>query len=1465
MKKHKILVSLLIFTIISSFLTSYVSVFASQYDTYINGYPVTKYTEDINTQTDISSLSDGQVEVKKSVKYNDDGSFDITLLTEGKKYDTTGINEDAEYNIEIVLDNSGSMYNAAERIVNAVNAINATIRKYSSNPKINIGVVAFSGVGNGYCTENTTVMLNLGHYTSTSSSDVYLTSKNGYGAADGKSDDGTPWAEREGSRYLYVKTSQNGSEYDKYIHPGSTYIQAGIVAGLEQLSNAKNKDVAKPIMLILTDGSSNMYTYTNDKLTGYQYEVNTIDELTNKYSTYHNSDIHKTNSIPGYVAIRQAIYAKQKLSSEYSREAVIYTMGFDLDKTADDYWYSIATINPTKTNVDKLSNFMNSGYSQYGVYSLLNNSGLTQSQIQYNNGYSDGSSSTDITNYLDSILSEKTKVENSAVLSSGNLKVTDEIDEGYEINSTDNTISMKVELNNEEKSIVATSTDGNIYSYSDKYINVSYNKATKNVEFEVVGSYYLNKSANLTFTVTPKEDLEADINGTTYNTNNNASYVFSTKSNNPKYKGANVNENLDNTGSITLTKIPAKMIVNHIDKFTGTVLEKEEITGYIKDEKQTEAKNIEGYILESKPENEKYILTEEVQEANYYYIKQSNVVVKYVDENTGAEIPGVDEVTTTYKQGESYTTEKKDISGYTYTKDTGNTAGTIADKDIEVVYYYKKTSAGVVTKHIDTVTKKEIAKSTTQTGLENDSYTTSPVTIDGYVLEVTPANATGKMTPEQITVTYEYRKLSNVIVKYIDENTGAEIADKVSTTYKQGQSYTTEKKTIDGYTFTKDTGNTTGTVQDKDIEVIYYYKKNSAGVVTKHIDTVTKKEIAKSTTQTGLENEEYTTSPATIDGYVLEITPANATGKFSTSEIVVTYEYRKQSKVIVKYVDENTGAEIADKVSTTYKQEQNYTTEKKAIDGYKYTKDTGNVAGTVERENIEVVYYYKKNTKVVVKYIDEVTKEEIIDSVEIIGLEKDPYETEEKEKAGYELVGVDGNTTGKMTVNTIEVTYKYRKNANLITKHIDKNSGEKIVEDVVKKYKEGDKYEALPQNIAGYVLVESPEETTGTMGREDVEKTFYYKKISGGLVVKYVDKITNELLDIEEYTGNENDLITFDEKTFLHYVIYSRPDVSESRLTPEAQEYTYYYLREAKVNVRGIDQDTKEVLYETTMSGLEGNEYTTEPRKVDGYELVKIPQNKDGVYSRNTQDVVYEYKKISLGVTVKYLDKETGKEIADEERITGYVGDTYQTEKKEIEDYNFVEVKGDAIGSLEAEEKEVIYYYEKKTGKVEVIYEDREGNVLLKEEMTGKVREKYKVEEKEIKNYEVIERPEKTEGEYEEGTIILKYILDKKQGRITVNFVDKEGNKLAESITTEGYIEEKYELEVPEIEGYKVIKNGQIKTEYTEDEQIIDVVYDKEDVPQTGDVDIFSNLVMIIVCTFIIINIYNKKYKNFKN
>ena len=74
-------------------------------------------------------------------------------------------------------------------------------------------------------------------------------------------------------------------------------------------------------------------------------------------------------------------------------------------------------------------------------------------------------------------------------------------------------------------------------------------------------------------------------------------------------------------------------------------------------------------------------------------------------------------------------------------------------------------------------------------------------------------------------------KQSNVKVKYVDENSGEEIATSTSTTYKQGDEYTTSSKTITGYTLTGDSGNTSGTVAREDITISYKYKKNSFKIV----------------------------------------------------------------------------------------------------------------------------------------------------------------------------------------------------------------------------------------------------------------------------------------------------------------------------------------------------------------------------------------------------------------------------------------------------------------------------------------------------------------------------------------------------------------------------------------------------------------------------------------------------------
>ena len=912
-------------------------------------------------------------------------------------------------------------------------------------------------------------------------------------------------------------------------------------------------------------------------------------------------------------------------------------------------------------------------------------------------------------------------------------------------------------------------------------------------------------------------------------------------------------------------KTSAGVEVKYIDQVTkGEIAPTENITGSENDTYQTQAKEIDGYELVVTPSNASGKMTVEKITVTYEYRKLSDVTVKYVDENTGEEIPGVDKVVTTYKEGDTYTTLKENINGYQFTKDSGNTTGTVERENIEVIYYYKKISAGVEVKYIDQVTRDEVATGKTLYGLENDPYETEAKEITGYELVLTPSNASGEMTVEKITVTYEYRKLSDVTVKYIDENTGKEIpgVDRIVTTYKEGENYTTEKKEISGYQFTKDSGNTTGTVERENIDVVYYYKKTSAGVEVRYIDQVTGEPLYPPENITGLEKDPYTTQAKEIDGYELVVTPSNASGEMTVDKIIVTYEYRKLSDVTVKYIDENTGKEIpgVDRIVTTYKEGENYTTEKKEISGYQFTKDSGNTTGTVERENIDVVYYYKKTSAgVEVRYIDQVTGEPLYPPENITGLEKDPYTTQAKEIDGYELVVTPSNASGKMTVEKITVTYEYRKTANVIIKHIDGNTGETIIEDVVKKYKEGDHYIALGQEIPGYTITKEAENKEGEVGREDIEVIYEYKKISEGLIVKYVDEITNEVMETKEYKGNENDVVKLEEKTFSGYILSRRPDEKEVKLTVEPQEKIFYYRKIVNITIKGIDEKTKEELYTKVQTGIEGNEYTTKPEEIPGYEISKVPNNAEGVYSRDEIEVIYEYKKISGGVKVSYIDRETG-EILKEYKIEGLVGDEYKTEKEEIEKYNYVGVEGEERGELEEEEKKVKYYYEKKRGIVEVIYVDEERNELYKEEMEGKVDEKYKEKEKEIENYRIKERPNNAEGVYEEGRIIVKYVMEKVRGTVVVNFVDREGNKLKEEERSEGYVGEEYNLKAPEIEGYRVVENEEIKVTYIEGEQVIEVIYEKiEEAPQTGDINIYIYMVGIIVGVYVINKILRRK------
>ena len=76
--------------------------------------------------------------------------------------------------------------------------------------------------------------------------------------------------------------------------------------------------------------------------------------------------------------------------------------------------------------------------------------------------------------------------------------------------------------------------------------------------------------------------------------------------------------------------------------------------------------------------------------------------------------------------------------------------------------------------------------------------------------------------------------------------------------------------------------------------------------------------------------------------------------------------------------------------------------------------------------------------------------------------------------------------------------------------------------------------------------------------------------------------------------------------------------------------------------------------------------------------------------------VKYYYAK-RTEVEVKYLEKGTEYQLAEDELLQGYVGDDYTTQEKEIQYYNFVEKTDNWEGKMEDEKITVIYYYEKQT------------------------------------------------------------------------------------------------------------------------------------------------------------------------
>ncbi|MDT2059392.1 MucBP domain-containing protein [Enterococcus faecalis] len=218
----------------------------------------------------------------------------------------------------------------------------------------------------------------------------------------------------------------------------------------------------------------------------------------------------------------------------------------------------------------------------------------------------------------------------------------------------------------------------------------------------------------------------------------------------------------------------------------------------------------------------------------------------------------------------------------------------------------------------DSVTKK--------ISFSNLSELSGTVSWSYYTAPVDPT--TGIRFGGLVKNSYNLEIPAKVTAKYVDAD-GNKISDNVVKSGNVGETYTTEQKTVDGYTFKEVQGSATGTFTDQAQTVTYVYTKDPVAggdVTAKYVDTDGNK-ISDNVVKSGNVGETYTTEQKTVDGYTFKEVQGSVTGTFTDQAQTVTYVYTKDpvagGDVTAKYVNEDK-SEKADTLPKTNEKKTTY-------------------------------------------------------------------------------------------------------------------------------------------------------------------------------------------------------------------------------------------------------------------------------------------------------------------------------------------------------------------------------------------------------------------------------------------------------------------------------------------------------------------------------------------------------------
>ena len=736
--------------------------------------------------------------------------------------------------------------------------------------------------------------------------------------------------------------------------------------------------------------------------------------------------------------------------------------------------------------------------------------------------------------------------------------------------------------------------------------------------------------------------------------------------------------------------------VNYLEKGTDKVLHNQKVKDGITFESTVnsadEVIDINGYNYDSVDE-ETLIITTEENVINIYYTKRTDLsyTVNYLEKDTNKVLHDQKvQDGMTFESVVNSSDEVIDIYGYKYDSVDKDTLTITTGENVINIYYTKKDTK-VTVHYYEEGTTNKVSEDVEIPGKVFDNYETESATdiASKYELVAEPENKNGTMTEDEITVIYYYRKkATQVIVHYYEENTTKKLSKDVTINGRVDDKYTTVSADDIPikYELVATPSNANGSMTEETIEVIYYYKVKDAVVNVRYLEKGTEKVLADPDRIDGKVDDDYQTSAKEIEGYKLIEHSGNERGKFEVEPLTITYYYLYKTKATVQYIDKTTGA-ILEQSTTEGLEGDDFVTESKDFENYVLVEEPAEKTVKMTKEEQILKYYYiHVSGGVIEKHIDVISGQILANAVHN-GNEGDAYDISSRIFDGYDLVEdrLPANSKGTMKVEPVEVIYYYIYRSKVTAEYIDKNTGSKLTDDVTQNGHEGDNYTTERKTFDDYKLVEVPANADGSMTKEDIKVTYYYVHTSGGVIVNHIDiKTDKQLLDETKEEGYEGDSYETHEENIPEYDLVKEkyPENATGKMTIDPTRVTYYYIKKTEVNVKYVDKETGEEIDEpTNILGHEGDDYTTEPKDVPGYDLVEEPENKDGTMTADPIDVIYYYKRPAK-VIVNYYDIDTKEKLADEIEITGHQNDDYTTEQKDIKYYEIAKVPENKEGKM---------------------------------------------------------------------------------------------------------------------------------------------------------------------------------------